>query len=102
MTETTNIARWQAAEEGQFFERKSALDRSGGARKPRKAAAIAHDIAEALAAFANADGGELVVGIEDDGTVWGCRMPTPRSSCCWASRRTGITWTRPSPAARER
>ena len=43
-----DIARWQAAEEGQFFERKSALDRSGGARKPRKAAAIAHDIAEAL------------------------------------------------------
>ena len=66
-----DIARWQAAEEGQFFERKSALDRSGGARKPRKAAAIAHDIAEALAAFANADGGELVVGIEDDGTVSG-------------------------------
>ena len=66
-----DIARWQAAEEGQFFERKSALDLSGGARKPRKAAAIAHDIAEALAAFANADGGQLVVGIEDDGTVSG-------------------------------
>ncbi len=66
-----DIARWSAAEEGQFFERKSALDRSGGARKPRKVAAIAHDIAEALAAFANADGGELVVGIEDDGTVSG-------------------------------
>jgi ATP-dependent DNA helicase RecG len=67
----TDIARWRAAEEGPFFERKSALDRSDGARKPRKAAAIAHDIAETLVAFANADGGELVVGIEDDGTVSG-------------------------------
>lgn len=71
MTEMTNIARWQAAEEGQFFERKSALDRTGGGRKHRKTADIAHDIAETLAAFANADGGELVVGIEDDGTVSG-------------------------------
>jgi hypothetical protein len=66
-----DILRWSAAEEGPFFERKSALERSGGTRKPRKAAEIAHDIAETLAAFANADGGELVVGIEDDGTVSG-------------------------------
>lgn len=79
-TDQNSIARWQAAEEGQFFERKSAIDRSGGAHKPRKAAAIAHDIAETLAAFANADGGELVVGIEDDGTVSGVPhyVPGPR------------------------
>jgi len=66
-----DIARWQAAEEGQFFERKSAWDRSGPRPKPRKAADIARDIAETLCAMANADGGELVVGIEDDGTVSG-------------------------------
>jgi len=66
-----DITRWQAAEEGQFFERKSALNRSGPLPKPRKTAEIAHDIAETLAAFANADGGELVIGIEDDGTVSG-------------------------------
>lgn len=34
------VARWQAAEEGQFFERKSALDRSGGTSKPRKTAML--------------------------------------------------------------
>jgi|GEM_PF-182526 len=73
MSDTTqqNITRWTVAEEGQFFERKSALDRSSGRVKPRKAAEIAHDIADTLCAMANADGGELVVGMEDDGTVSG-------------------------------
>ncbi|HPC49849.1 MAG TPA: ATP-binding protein, partial [Kiritimatiellia bacterium] len=66
-----DIARWSAAEEGPFFERKSALDRSGACPKQRKAADIAHDIAETLVAFANADGGELVIGMENDGTVSG-------------------------------
>jgi hypothetical protein len=61
-----DIARWSAAEEGPFFERKSALDRSGACPKQRKAADIAHDIAETLVAFANADGGELVIGMEND------------------------------------
>ena len=65
------VARWSAAGEGLFFERKSALDRSGSRPKQRKAADIAHDIAETLVAFANADGGELVVGLENDGAVSG-------------------------------
>lgn len=69
-----DITRWTTAEEGHFFERKSAHDRSGGTFKSRKAAAIARDIAETLAAFANADGGELVIGIEDDGTVSGVAL----------------------------
>lgn len=33
-----DIARWSSAKEGQFFERKSALDRSGAHPKQRKAA----------------------------------------------------------------
>ncbi|MBU0677761.1 MAG: putative DNA binding domain-containing protein [Verrucomicrobia bacterium] len=66
-----DIARLAAAEEGQFFERKSALDRSGARPKQRKAADIARDIAETLAAMANADGGELVIGVEDDGALSG-------------------------------
>jgi ATP-dependent DNA helicase RecG len=69
--EATEIARWSAAEEGQFFERKSAMDRSGSRAKQRKAADIARDVAETLAAMANADGGELVIGMEDDGALSG-------------------------------
>jgi ATP-dependent DNA helicase RecG len=62
---------WSGNPEGQFFERKSAFDRTGARRKPRKAADVAWDIVETLSAMANADGGELVVGIEDDGTTSG-------------------------------
>ncbi|MFO1489496.1 MAG: ATP-binding protein [Kiritimatiellia bacterium] len=40
------------------------------ASQARKASDIAHNIAETLVAFANADG-ELVVGMEDDGSVSG-------------------------------
>ena len=36
------------------------------------------DVAETLAAMANADGGELVVGIENDGTVTGVSQPEDR------------------------
>lgn len=66
-----DIVRWSALPEGQFFERKSAFDRSGPRPKRRKASDLALDIAETLSAMANADGGELVVGIENDGTVTG-------------------------------
>lgn len=70
-TQQPDIAHWAAAEEGQFFERKSAWDRSGSRPKQRKAADIARDVSETLAAMANADGGELVIGMEDDGTLSG-------------------------------
>jgi ATP-dependent DNA helicase RecG len=32
---------------------------------------ICEDIAEALVSFANADGGEILIGVEDDGTITG-------------------------------
>jgi predicted HTH transcriptional regulator len=66
-----DIHRWQTRAEGQFFERKSAFDRSTGRPKHRKAADVAWDVVETLAAMAKADGGELAVGIEDDGTITG-------------------------------
>lgn len=69
--QTADITRWTAAQEGQFFERKSAWDRSGARLKQRKAAGIARDVAETLAAMANADGGELLIGMEDDGALSG-------------------------------
>ncbi len=57
--------------EGQFFEMKSCFDRSGGTMKRHKATEVAIDIAETLSAMANADGGTLVLGIEDDGIPTG-------------------------------
>lgn len=66
---------WRTLPEGQFFERKSAWDRSDASVQRRRATDIARDVAETLSAMANADGGELVIGIEDNGNVTGVDQP---------------------------
>lgn len=65
-------------DEGQFFERKGGWDTTSGPAKPRDPRSVAKDIAETLAAMANADGGSLVVGIEDNGDVTGLDYPESR------------------------
>ena len=57
--------------ESHYREFKSALEGPPGAKKRRPVRDICADIAKTLVAFANADGGELFVGIEDDGQVTG-------------------------------
>ena len=57
--------------ESDFREFKSALEGKEGHKKPRLAKKISEDIAEALVAFANTDGGEIIIGIEDDLTITG-------------------------------
>jgi len=64
--------------EGQFFERKSCYDYSGQHPKRRKAKEVAYDVAETLSAMANADGGTLALGIEDDGSPTGVDYPQDR------------------------
>lgn len=61
--------------EGQFLERKSCYKYINGKWKLRKAKDVARDVAETLSAFANADGGTLLVGVDDDGTVSGVDFP---------------------------
>lgn len=57
--------------ESHFREFKTALEGKPGEKKPRKPGAICREIGEALVAFANADGGELFIGVEDNGTITG-------------------------------
>lgn len=59
-----------------FPLRKSRFDHLKG--KLRPARAVARDVAETLGAMANADGGALVIGVEDDGTVSGVDYPEDR------------------------
>lgn len=61
--------------EGQYLEFKSALHGPPGDKRHRPADEIRDDIAKTVAAFANADGGTLLVGVEDDGSVTGCHHP---------------------------
>lgn len=57
--------------ESHFREFKSALHGPPGQKTPRDPKSICKDIGEALVAFANADGGELLVGVEDNCEVTG-------------------------------
>ncbi|MDX2305388.1 MAG: ATP-binding protein [Microscillaceae bacterium] len=57
--------------ESYYREFKSALEGPPNAKTPRELKEIFADIAKTLVAFANADGGELFVGIEDNNTVSG-------------------------------
>lgn len=57
--------------ESHFREFKTALEGKPGHKKPRNVTHICRDIGEALVAFANADGGELFIGVEDDREITG-------------------------------
>jgi ATP-dependent DNA helicase RecG len=57
--------------EGQFREFKSAYAGPPGKKVKRAIRDICKDVAEGLVAFANADGGELLIGVEDNGEVTG-------------------------------
>ncbi|MDR1970650.1 MAG: putative DNA binding domain-containing protein, partial [Treponema sp.] len=57
--------------ESYYREFKSALEGSVGSKKGRDPKEVCYDIAKTLVAFANADGGELFVGIEDDNEITG-------------------------------
>src|SRR5258708_19987114 len=68
---TERISQTISLGESQFREFKSVLEGVPGNKQSRDPKSVSKDIAETLAAFANADGGELLVGVEDDGKVTG-------------------------------
>lgn len=57
--------------ESHFREFKSAVEGRPGNKKPRLTKSICADIGEALVSFSNADGGAILIGVEDDGTITG-------------------------------
>lgn len=61
--------------EGQHFERKSMWHGPAGRKQSRDRQKVREEAAEYVAAFANADGGVLLLGIEDNGTVTGHDLP---------------------------
>ena len=61
--------------EGTTFERKSLFQGPPGQKTPRDRREVRDDIAHVVAAFANADGGVFVLGVEDHGTPTGHAFP---------------------------
>ena len=83
--------------ESHFREFKSALDRSVSPPRPRDVKSVCKDIAETLVAFANADGGELFVGVEDDGTITGIQYKDAQCSMLSDAYRTHTHADTPLP-----
>jgi len=70
-----DLERLIVQDEGQYFDRKSVWDGPRQRPKTRGRREVRDEIATYVAAFANADGGTLVLGVEDDGTVTGHGYP---------------------------
>ena len=61
--------------ESHFREFKSGCEGPPDSRSARPIRDLMVDVARTLVGFANADGGELLIGVEDDGTVSGLAHP---------------------------
>ena len=85
--------------ESHFREFKSALEGSERKRR-RKVSLVARDIGETLVAFANADGGTLIVGAEDDGTVSGVEYAQDKLEVLRNAPRTHVHADTPLPGVR--
>jgi ATP-dependent DNA helicase RecG len=67
-----------AVGESYYVDFRSAWSYGPDGRAPRDAREIAEDICTTIVAFANADGGDLIVGVEDDGGITGVPHDEPR------------------------
>ena len=105
--ERAALRRLVASEEGQYFDRKSLYEGHPGEKKARQKRKVRDQVVEYVAAFANADGGTLVLGVEDDGSITGCpllgdeidkilRSPEARSLSRWTSCRATFSSARRS------
>lgn len=63
-------------DEGQHFDRKSLFHGPSEAKKPRDRKEVRDQVARYVAGFANAEGGVLILSIEDDHTITGHQLPT--------------------------
>ena len=76
--------------ESHFREFKTAWEGRPGNKKPRLTKKICEDIGEALVSFANADGGELLIGVEDDGTITGIPHSEKEINAMLAATKTHV------------
>jgi ATP-dependent DNA helicase RecG len=86
--------------ESHFREFKSGLEGKPGEKKPRSIKEVCVDISRTLVAFANADGGELLVGVEDDGTVLGLDYTDSQINTLLEASKTHVHQDTPLPSGR--
>ena len=82
-------------DEGQHFDRKSMWEGPEGAKRARDRRAVRDQVAEYVAAFANAEGGILILGIEDDHTLSGHGLPTKALASLLTTPQTRLSPPQP-------
>jgi ATP-dependent DNA helicase RecG len=85
--------------ESDFREFKTAWEGKPERKKPRQAKKICADIAEALVAFANTDGGAVIIGVEDDMTITGVPHSAEDIALMLEAPKTHIFATQTLPIA---
>lgn len=86
--------------ESHFREFKSGFEGPDSDKKTRPIKDICHNISKTLVAFANADGGELLVGAEDDGEITGLDFKDDLLKLIIESPKTYVHSTTPLPATK--
>lgn len=86
--------------ESHFREFKTAFEGPPQKKKPRNLRDICADIGQTLVAFANADGGELLIGVEDDGTITGLQLTEQELSMMKLASKTHVHRDTPLPVPR--
>lgn len=72
----TKLRELIAGDEGQYFDRKSLFSGPPDQKRPRDRREVRTQIAEQVAGFANADGGVVIFGVEDDRSITGHNFPS--------------------------
>jgi len=86
--------------ESYYREFKSALEGKPGNKSSRDVKEVCYDIAKTLVAFANADGGELFIGIEDDNSVTGLPYADDKNSTILKAPENNVLNETPLPLKR--
>ena len=84
--------------ESHFREFKSCYKGPPGNKQPRSIKSVSVDISETLVAFSNADGGDLLVGVEDDGTISGAPYADDKLEFLFNAPRTHVFKDTPLPS----
>jgi|GEM_PF-267452 ATP-dependent DNA helicase RecG len=87
--------------ESLYREFKSAKQGPPGAKTNRDFKDVARDIAQTLVAFANSDGGELLVGVEDDSSLSGVDFDERQIEALLRVPETHVHKSTPLPAPRK-
>ena len=70
-----DVSPFLSQDEGQHFDRKSLVHGPPGEKQPRDRREVRDQVARYVAGFANSEGGVLILGIEDDHSITGHRLP---------------------------